>query len=85
MKRTFRTPALLLVCLSLIFSFGIASNASAATSKTTKTLAADLRATSAKVFGEHSYMIMLAMQKQLKQAPDIIICGKQAIHCLKRS
>ncbi len=70
MKSTFRTPALLIVCLSLIFSFGIASNASAATSKTTKTLAADLRATSAKVFGEHSYMIMLAMQKQLKQAPD---------------
>ncbi len=69
MKRSSRTLLLLLVCLSLIFTFGMAPSASAAT-KTTKTLAADLRATSAKVFGEHSYLVMLAMQKQLMQAKD---------------
>ncbi|WP_322907061.1 hypothetical protein [Paenibacillus campi] len=71
MKSKSRTLTLLLVCLSLIFSFGMAPTSTfAATAKTTKTPAADLRATAAKVFGEHSYLAMLVMQKQFNQAKD---------------
>ncbi|WP_458120720.1 hypothetical protein [Paenibacillus sp. Z6-24] len=71
MKMKSRLTVLLLLCLSLAVSPAIAFKTADAARPTTTTPAADLRATMAKVYGEHSYMMVIAMQKQFNQSKDL--------------
>lgn len=67
MKKSFRPLFLLLLCLVLT---ALPVTAFGASAPTTKTPAADMRTTMAKLHGEHAYYTVIAMQKRFDKAPD---------------
>ncbi|NGZ76410.1 hypothetical protein [Saccharibacillus alkalitolerans] len=67
MKKPLRPLFLLMLCLVLT---ALPATAFGASAPTTKTPAADLRTTMAKVHGEHAYYTVIAMQKRFDKAPD---------------
>ncbi|GGN94405.1 hypothetical protein [Saccharibacillus kuerlensis] len=67
MKKPLRPLFLLMLCLVLT---ALPATAFGASSPTTKTPAADLRTTMAKLHGEHAYYTIIAMQKRFDNAPD---------------
>lgn len=67
MKKPLRPLFLLMLCLVLT---ALPATAFGASAPTTKTPAADLRTTMAKINGEHAYYTVIAMQKRFDKAPD---------------
>lgn len=67
MNKKLRPLFLLMLCLILT---ALPATAFGASAPTTKTPAADLRTTMAKVHGEHAYYTVIAMQKRFDKAPD---------------
>jgi len=67
MNKPLRPLFLLMLCLILT---ALPATAFGASAPTTKTPAADLRTTMAKVHGEHAYYTVIAMQKRFDKAPD---------------